>query len=181
VEARVTALIYCDETKEKGFRLAAAQISCQAVAQVRDIVTALHMPRQVRLHFTSENVQRRKQIITTFASFEDVSAIIYDASGYGEDGKAGRDAAVRQMAKRAALIPAQRIILERDDSVVDQDMAIIRAQLSAAGVEDVVGVDHLRAREDPLLAIPDAIAWCWSKGGEWQKLAEPLIADVVPL
>jgi hypothetical protein len=171
-------MLYCDETKEKGFQLVAAQIPCGAVTQVRGTVTGLHLPRQVRLHFTSESPQRRRQIISTFASLGNVTAVIYDASSHG-DGKAGRDAAVTEMALRAARIPARRITLERDDSAVEQDMAIIRTQLTVAGVEDVVGVDHLRAREEPLLAIPDAIAWCWAKGGEWRKLADPLIADVV--
>lgn len=174
----MTDLIYCDESKEKGFLLAAVQIPCEAVTQVRGMVTALHLPRQVRLHFTSESPQRRKRIISAFASLGDVSSVIYDASGH-RDGKAGRDAAITEMAARAARTPARRITLERDDSAVEQDMTIIRTQLTAAGVEDVVGVDHLQAREEPLLAIPDAIAWCWTKGGEWRKLADPLIADVV--
>src|SRR5262249_44862768 len=125
-----------------------------------------------------ESPQRRKLIISTFASIGDVSSIIYDASSYS-DGKVGRDAAITEMAARAARIPARRIVLERDDSAVEQDMRIIKTQLAVADVGDVVGVDHLRAREEPLLGIPDAIAWCWAKGGEWRKLADPLIADVV--
>jgi hypothetical protein len=173
--------IFVDESKADGFLLAAAPIPCSAVSRIRAEVTRLHLPRQVRLHFTTESPQRRKQIIGAFASLGDISAIVYDASGFGKDGKAGRDAAIARMAASAAMMPASRIILERDDSVVDQDSAIIKAQLVEAGVEHVVGVDHLRAREEPLLAIPDALAWCWTKGGEWRKLAEPLIADVVLL
>jgi hypothetical protein len=177
----VSVQVFVDESKARGFLLAAAQIPCGAVSRVRDKVTALHLPRQVRLHFTNESPQRRRQIISAFASAGDISATVYDASGYGDDGKAGRDAAIAQMAASAARMRASRIILERDDSAVEQDTAIIKAQLADAGVEDVVGVDHLRAREEPLLAIPDALAWCWAKGGEWRKLADPLIADVVLL
>jgi len=177
----VSVQIFVDESKAGGFLLAAAQVPCGAVSRVRDKVTALHLPKQVRLHFTNESPQRRRQIISTLASISDISATIYDASGYGEDGKAGRDAAVAQMAAGAARIRASRIVLERDDSAVEQDSAIIRAQLADADVEDVTGVDHLRARDEPLLAIPDALAWCWAKGGEWRKLADPLIADVMLL
>jgi hypothetical protein len=74
-----------------------------------------------------------------------------------------------------------RIVLETDDSTVEHDRKLVRAKLRAAGVEDVVGCDHLRSREEQLLAIPDAIAWCFTKGGEWHKLAESLITDIVLL
>lgn len=79
--------VFVDESKARGFLLAAAQIPCGAVSRVRDEVTALHLPRQVRLHFTNESPQRRRQIISAFASAGDISATVYDASGYGDDGK----------------------------------------------------------------------------------------------
>jgi hypothetical protein len=78
-------------------------------------------------------------------------------------------------------MPASRIVLEADDHVVDSDQAIIRRELGKAGVAEIVGVDHLKAHEEMLLAVPDALAWGFMKGGEWAKLAEPLLADVVTL
>jgi hypothetical protein len=29
-----------------------------------------------------------------------------------------------------------------------------------------------------LLAIPDAIAWCWAKGGDWRRRIESVVTDV---
>lgn len=80
------------------------------------------------------------------------------------------------MAVDQAAIPASRIVIEADDSLVVTDQAIVRQQLQRAGVAEIVGCDHMKAHEETLLAVPDAVAWCFTKGGEWMKLAEPLIA-----
>jgi hypothetical protein len=177
----VSVHVFVDESKSKGFLLAATYVPCGSVSRLRAEVAGLHLPEQVRIHFTSESPKRRKQILAALIAAGDISTIIYDATAYEADGKAGRDAAIAQMAASAAQIPAARLVLERDDSVVDQDRQMIKAQLIAAGVVSQVGYDHLRAREEPLLAIPDAVAWCWAKGGEWRKLADPLVQDVVLL
>jgi hypothetical protein len=177
----VSVHVFCDESKDKGFLLAAVQVPCSGVDRVRTEVRGLHLPNQVRLHFTSESPPRRKKIMAALVAAGDISTVIYDAARFRDDGKAGRDAAIKAMTASAAQIPAARIVLETDDSAVEQDRVIIKAQLEAAGVAEVVGCDHMRAREEALLAIPDAVAWCFAKGGEWRKLADPLIADVVLL
>ncbi|WP_431933327.1 hypothetical protein [Micromonospora sp. RP3T] len=41
--------------------------------------------------------------------------------------------------------------------------------------------DHLRAHEDHLLALPDAIAWSWARGGEWKAMARPMVDEVRPV
>src|SRR6184192_915020 len=37
---------------------------------------------------------------------------------------------------------------------------------------------HHRAHEEPLLAIPDALPWCWQRGGPWKARAKDFVADV---
>jgi hypothetical protein len=38
--------------------------------------------------------------------------------------------------------------------------------------------EHQRASAEQLLAIPDAIAWCWVKGGHWRRQIEPAVTSV---
>ena len=40
---------------------------------------------------------------------------------------------------------------------------------------------HLRAAEESLLALPDAVAWCWAEGGVWRQAVEPLVETHVRL
>jgi hypothetical protein len=35
-----------------------------------------------------------------------------------------------------------------------------------------------RAEHELLLAVPDAIAWCWTKGGHWRDRVQPLATEV---
>jgi hypothetical protein len=171
---------FVDECKAGGFSLAAASIPCRDVPRLRSVVNSLRMPMQPRLHFVDESTQKRKNVITTLTDAGGIKTVVYDARGF-DDPKEGHDVAVTRMAADQAAIPASRIVVEADDSVVIAEQLIIREQLGLAGVEAIVGVDHMRAREEPLLAIPDAVVWCYTHGGEWMKLAESLIADVVTL
>ena len=44
-----------------------------------------------------------------------------------------------------------------------------------AASRDSLRYDHLRATAEPLLWVPDAVAWAWCRGGQWRRSAEPLI------
>jgi len=37
---------------------------------------------------------------------------------------------------------------------------------------------HQRAHEEPLLALPDVVAWCWVRSGDWRRRIGPILADV---
>lgn len=172
--------IFCDESKAGGFVLAAARIHCNDLARLRAEINDLRLPSQVRLHFVAESAARRKLILKTLASAGGIGAVIYDARCIVDD-RTARAVAVAQMTADAAAVRASRVVLEADDPAVAADRLIIKRELDRAGARHAVGYDHLRAREEALLAIPDAVAWCFTKGGEWMKVAEPLIAEIVEL
>jgi len=45
----------------------------------------------------------------------------------------------------------------------------------AGGCRDRLRYDHLRASAEQLLAVPDAVAWCWACGGEWRRRGDPVV------
>jgi hypothetical protein len=47
-----------------------------------------------------------------------------------------------------------------------------------AGCRDTLRYEHRRASAEQLLAIPDVIAWCWAKGGDWRRRVERAVIDV---
>ncbi len=176
----MTTQIFCDESKEKGFLLAASSISCADISRLQGEVSSLLLRRQVRIHFRREQDTRQQRILDTLIAAGGVSTVIFDATRY-DSMKAGRVAAITQMAGHAAAVRASRIVIESDDSAAEQDRKIIRRQLAVADLDGIVGVDHCRASEVRLLAVPDVVAWCYAKGGVWRQRAEPLISDVVIL
>lgn len=173
------AHIFADESKRHSFVLVAAVISPDDLAPTRRMVNSLRLPQQRRLHFVGERDSRRQHILQTLVA-AGVQAVIYNGAGLGDE-KIARDAAVARLTVDAIRMRAHRLVLELDDSVAAKDRSVIREQLIKAGTPDDLIYEHRRAHQEPLLSIPDAIAWSWSKAGAWRKRIEPLISEVIAL
>lgn len=174
------AHIFADESKRSSFVLVAAFIPADDLGRTRQLVTGLRLPRQRRLHFVAEQDARRRQILQAFVA-ADVQTLVYDGAGF-RDGKVARDAAVARLTDDAIRMRADRLVLELDDSAAAKDRLVIRERLvKAAGRPDGLLYEHRRAYEECLLSIPDAVAWSWSKGGQWRKQIEPLVAKVIAI
>lgn len=68
-------------------------------------------------------------------------------------------------------------MLEQDDSLMDWDRRQLYT-LSRQTHLPNLRYEHSRARSEQLLAIPDAIAWCWAKGGDWRRRIEPAVTTI---
>lgn len=60
--------------------------------------------------------------------------------------------------------------IERADSLVARDRRTIYRVVRDERIE--LEYDHVRAHEDLLLCIADAVAWCAAKGGPWRDRIE---------
>ncbi|MGV9767206.1 hypothetical protein [Micromonospora tulbaghiae] len=76
-----------------------------------------------------------------------------------------------------AKIGAARLVLERDDSTFQADQRLLFEQVRKCGVDGRLRYDQLRAHEEGLLAVPDALAWCWAKGGRWKDSIRRMISE----
>lgn len=172
----MTYHVFVDETKERGYVVAAAVIQSIDLASCRRAMRGLILPRQRRIHFTNESNPRRNKILDAILDLG-VQVRIYDASRRA-DPKHARDTCLVRLVGDLAEIRAQRLVLERDDAAYRTDQALLYKEFRAHGLAETVRYDHLRAHEDCLLAIPDAVAWCWARGGGWRARAEDLISYV---
>jgi hypothetical protein len=165
-----------DESKEGGFRLAAVAVEPGELAELRSLVQGFRMRGQRRLHFTGERDGRRKQIIKALLAVP-IQAVIYDAPAHPTV-RSARAAVIGQLAEDVAAVGAERLVLETDDSTVGSDKHIIRERLAKASC-DSLRYEHQRAYEECLLSVPDAVIWCWAKGGHWRAAITPAIEQVV--
>ena len=44
--------------------------------------------------------------------------------------------------------------------------------------DHILHYEHRRAHVEPLLSLPDAVAWCWVRSGEWRRRIAPIVAHV---
>jgi len=168
--------VFVDESKERGYFVAAAVVLPQNLVASRQAVRALVLPHQRRIHFSSERDSRRHQIVDTNLNLG-ARAMIYDATSR-PDPKRARDACLTQLVADLAEIGAERLVLEREDAALHSDNALLYAQVRATGVQRTLRYDHMRAHEEVLLCIPDAIAWCRARGGHWRTRIQAVVDRV---
>jgi hypothetical protein len=169
--------VFCDESKAGGYRLAAVAVKPCDLAEPRSMISDLRLPGQRRLHFANERDGRRRRVIRELSG-AGVRAAVYDAPRARTE-KQARDAIIGQLTDDVAAMGAVRLVLEQDDSIVASDKQIIIERLDKAGSRELLRYDHQRAHEEPLLSVPDALIWAWAKGGNWRKLVQPLISEVI--
>jgi hypothetical protein len=106
------------------------------------------------------------------------SVIVYDATSHNDRGK-GRALCMAQLVADLVTLDVERLVVETADAAVATDRLVLYDAVRLHGATDRLRYVHMRAREETLLAVPDAIAWCWSKGGEWRaSLRDGMTIDV---
>src|SRR5206468_2749532 len=157
---------FADEYKERCYLVAAAIFPSADLARARRTIGRLVLPGQRRIHFANERDSRRRQIVNVIVDLAP-EVIIYDASAHRGD-HARRAACLTQAVADLIKRQAELFVLERDDTSLEGDKRLLYRELRAAEQGDNLRYRHLRAHEEPLLAVPDAMAWCWAKGSHWQ-------------
>ncbi len=108
------------------------------------------------------------QILATIAGFE-ISVLLYQAA---KNDAAGRKACLSAIVRDIAS-SAERLVVERDESTLKFDRQVLFDATRRHGCTDSLTYELFAPHEDPLLWIPDAVAWAWVKGGEWKDAVTP--------
>lgn len=152
---------FVDESVVSTYIVAVALVPAERVAECRRVVRALLRGGQKRLHFSHESDRRRREILTGIERLG-VEHRVYTT----KKGRNARDVCLERLVPDLSAAGVRRLVIERDDSLVTTERRLL-FQLCRDLERDLV-YTHLRAKEDLLLCAPDAIAWCWSRGGEWR-------------
>ena len=137
------------------------------------------MRGQSRIHFKKESPARRRHIVKVLITLP-VRLDVYDATSVRDVRQARFECLTRIVADLASR-QAHRLVVEQDDSLIDADRRVLFRAVHAAGAADRLAYVHMKARSEPLLWIPDAAAWCWTRGGSWQELIAPNVQSVTRL
>lgn len=172
--------VFVDETKARGYVVVAAVLLPGDLEPTRKQLRSLVLRGQRRLHMKDENLSRKRLIADTIVG-TGVKATIYDAgSRYGTD-RDRRAACLRALVEDVAGRGDTVLVLELDDTLLAWDNQRLIEYTRAAGCRDTLRYEHRRAAAEQLLAIPDAIAWCWAKGGDWRRRVSPTITNTRPV
>lgn len=71
------------------------------------------------------------------------------------------------------------LLLDRDRSVERFDRQRLVELRHAQGGRSLGLYRHVEPRDEPLIWIPDAIAWCYCRGGAWRESALKIVVERV--
>lgn len=161
--ARMGMRYLVDETKAKGYVVVVVACPDERVRELRATVNALVMPGQRSLHMKAEGLARRKLIADA------IGALALDVWVLDSSGGSGKEHERRARALNSLLHrvdgPGAHLIFDRDASMEPFDRRLLSAMLPHLRPTYV----HHQRHEEPLLALPDVIAWCWARGGVWRR------------
>lgn len=176
----MSTLIYVDETKAKGYLLAAVMGKSGDMDPMRTELGSLILPGQRTLHMKTESDSRRRQIISTIIkNFDehDLHAVLYNAGRSGPELQR-RERCMAAIVNDALTQAPAKVVFDLDESLQSWDCQrmIEITRLAASG--DQVTYEHQTRFSELLLVVPDAIAWCWARGGDWRTRVHPIVDQV---
>lgn len=167
------SILFVDESKTKGYTMVAAVVAAGDVAVLRRDVRSLVLPGQRRIHFTKEADDRKRLILSRLVGFGAKAHILHCAA---KTPARSREACLVGLVALAKAKDHARIVIERDESIELADRRILFREVKRQGLGETLTYVHQAPHEEPLLWIADAVAWSYTKGGDWKRRIEPLIA-----
>lgn len=169
--------LYVDETKERGYQLVAVGIETPGqLEDLRKLMRGLVLHGQHRVHMKKEDDSRKRAIAAAICG-AGVQAVVYDTARRYPHELDARAACLRALVEDNS-VATTLLVLERDDSLFRWDLQRLIELTRETGCRDSLRYEHRRAAVEPLLAVPDAIAWCWAKGGDWRRRIHPAVRAI---
>ena len=109
----MTGHVFVDESKARGYLLAAAALLPGDLDHARSVVRGLTLPGQQRLHMTKESDPRRRSILSALHGL-DLTVTLYDAGRTHTHELDARAGCLRQLVTDAAAAHATLLVLEED-------------------------------------------------------------------
>ena len=128
------------------------------------------------MHFSKESADRRRQVLSTLADLG-VQARVYTCPAAV---RTSREICLTALVEDLTSIGAERLVLERRETMDHLDDAVIKAVLRRSGTGRLTYL-HASPYEEPLLWPPDNIGWAVGRGGDWRRRAEPVLDKVIEL
>lgn len=167
-------MIYVDESKARGYILAVAFVPARSAHALRTALRGLRGRGRRSIHFHGTTDAQRNAVIKVLFEHEVAAVVVRARSSKGNN---PRQECIRATAAFARATDAHSITLDRDESLERLDRRWLFEELAKTSIR----YDHADRHSDALLWVPDAIAWCWQRGGEWRSKVRDAVVEVIDI
>jgi hypothetical protein len=164
--------LYVDESKAHGFRFVMAQIDDADIDATRTSVKSLAARGARTFHASHESDRRRRRALEVVADLP-VSFWVVEVQASSHRARV-REEGVARVVAHAIVLSASRVVFELDESYRSRDRLVVASVLGPHDPETRPTYHHLKAAAEPLLWLPDLVAWSWSKSAAWRRLMADL-------
>lgn len=154
-----------DESARRDYLLCAVTLEARYVRQCRKAMVSLRRPGQRRIHFVNEAPDRRRQML------DNIIRLPVQGSFFSSPGKhiPARRACLQDAIVAFADLRVGRFVIESGDAEDHRDRQTASAMIAKVPWLATVYLEHVRAHEEPILWMADALAWSYGAGGEWRE------------
>ena len=168
----MTLHAFVDESiRGQNYIICAAIIDAQDLFAAQQTMRSLLTPGQRRIHFNNERDSRRDQILKEIATIN-VGCIICTAHDSSQD--AARALALSDVVTRLLGRGVVHLVLETRQGQDHRDRVVIGETVARAGIKRRFTYHHQAPVGEPMLWVPDAVAWAWGRDSVWQQLVKRL-------
>lgn len=159
-----------ESTRRHTYIICVATLLPGDLVVARQVLRSLRVRGQRRIHFSTESDQRRRGLLREMSRLA-ASAVIYVAKDRNE--VAARTAILTACVVQLREAGVSRLVLEARDGQDHRDRVDIYRTLGPSA-SPPFSYMHQTASNEPLLWVPDAVAWAWGRGGVWRQRVEEL-------
>lgn len=165
----MTLHAFVDESTRRGRYLLGLTTCADAdLATARRALRALRLPGQRRLHFAAEGDNQRRCILSGISGMGMCSTVYVADHDNQQDARA---AILERAAHDLAGASVSRLTIESRAGQDHHDRAVL---YRAFGPMPPLSYGHLTGPEEPLLWVPDAVAWAYGRGSTWKAQLDRL-------
>ena len=173
----MTAQVFIDESHRKSkYLLIAVFVPHPDVNTLRQLLRRVPDKPGQAIHMTKAGNQLRLRLSSLIVEQEFGCLVIEHANPASTQIEA-RMACLRTLCADSRIQVASRMTLDFS-TTREQDCRIFEEHRSRHKSHFPI-YQHSPSRHEPLLWVPDAIGWCWGRGGFWKQLIEPCVTSHV--
>lgn len=170
----MTRQAFVDESFRRDYLVCAVIVEARQVTSARQQAVQLLRRGQSRVHMAKESAANRRVILARVSNMS-VNANVVTVSVADRSQRTARDLCLRRLVIELLDAGVTRMVIESCDQD-RRDTQVIGDALATAGRTGALEVQHLRPHDEPMLWLPDVIAWAFGNTEPWRRLVAALIA-----